>query len=99
MSYETKQVIVCDGVLQHGEKCGRIFQAGETMIRLTLRAVRSDLPRDEYVGMERYEAEKKARLREEKHFHTSCSVPATLAGDLVAHAATVTVWPELTEDD
>lgn len=92
MTIEVKQVITCNG-------CDLVINKGETYLTITTRAARSDLPRDQYVGMERWNAERKAKLREEWHLHFSCSLPADAVENLISHAATVTEWPELTEDD
>lgn len=98
MSREKRDVTVCDG-LNNGEKCDRVFNKGGVCITLTLRAVRSDMPRDQYVGMERYHAERKAGLRKEVHIHPSCLLSPEVVGQLLVTATATTEWPELAEDD
>lgn len=97
MTVEVKQVITCDGWV-NGVHCGRVIN-DEPYLTLVMRAVRSDMPKTQYVGMERWHAEKKAGLRKEVHLHVSCTLPQDVVPALLQHAGTVTEWPELTEAD
>lgn len=98
MTRETRPVIVCNGY-NGAEPCERVFNKGDVYITLTLRATRSDLPRPEVGGMERFVAENKAGLRKEVHLHPTCTLPQDVVPTLLLHAGTVVEWPELTEND
>lgn len=85
MSYDTRRVIVCDGVDRVQHPCGKVINEGEKYLTVQVKAWSSDI--DKPRGMEGYTAMQEAGLIRTMHIHVGCECPVTVIPHLMELAA------------